>query len=139
MVGRPIRLHLLGAHVQRGAHGHAAGGNAQGPIEAARQAEVGDLHLAGAADQDVLGFDVAMDDVQLAGALQGGRDLGHHPQPRGDGYRFSLFNKLAKVAALDVFQGHEVVAGGLPDRVDLHDVGVRGAGDCLRLGLEARQ
>ena len=46
----------------------------------ARQAEVGDLDLALARQQDVLRLDVAVDDAQFAGALQGGGDLPHDAQ-----------------------------------------------------------
>src|SRR5206468_11103863 len=53
--------------------------------------------------------------------------------------RALLFPVLAEVAALDVFQGHEVQTADLAAVVDLHDIGVGGAGDRLGFLLEAGQ
>ena len=135
-----LALDLLGAHVQRRAHGDAALRQVERLAvvgEAARQAEVGDLDLALARQQDVFRLDVAMDDAQLAGPLQGGGHLAHDAQGQQHLGRPFLVQVFAQVAALDVFQGHVVQAVRLADGVDLHDVGVRGAGDGLGLGLEA--
>ena len=105
----------------------------------ARQAEVGDLHLALAREQDVLRLDVAVDDAQLAGPLQGGGHLPHDAQGQQHFGRPLVRQVLAQVAALDVLQGHVVQAARLAEGVDLDDVGVGGAGDGLGLGLEALQ
>ena len=135
-----LALDLLGTHVQRRAHGDAALRQVQcRPIagQAARQAEVGDLDLALARQQDVFRLDVAVDDAQLAGALQRRRHLAHDAQGQQQIGRSLLGEILAEIAALDVFQGHVRDAVGLADGVDLHDVGVRGLGDGGGLGLEA--
>ena len=73
------------------------------------------------------------------GPLQGGGDLHMMLQAERQFGRPFLLDELAQVAALDVLQGHVVDAVGLADGVDLHDVGVGGAGDRLGLGLEALQ
>ena len=44
------------------------------------QAEVGDLHLPGPVEQDVLGLDVAMDDAMVVCVLEGVADLRHDGQ-----------------------------------------------------------
>src|SRR5262249_56712744 len=121
-------------HVERGAHGDGGLGQVEGlgvVGEAAGQAEVRDLGLALAGQQDVFRLDVAVDDAHLAGPLEGGGDLAHYAQ--ADVYLRGafLFHVFAEVAALDVFQGHVVQPAVLAGGVDLDNVGVGGAGDGL--------
>ena len=80
-----LALDLLGAHEQRRAHRGAGRREIDGLVrgEAARQAEVGHLRLALPGQQDVLRLDVAVDDPQLAGLVQGGRHLPHDAQGEG--------------------------------------------------------
>src|SRR5262249_20996134 len=135
-----LALDLRGAHVERRAHGDAGLGEIEGLSRVGqhgRQAEVGDFDLALARDEDVLRFDVAMDDAQLAGPLNRACDLAHDAEGDEDFRRAFLFEILAQVATLDVLEGHEVEAVGLFDVVDLDDVGVRGPSGGERLRLEA--
>ncbi len=137
-----LAFDLLGAHVQRRTHRHAALRQVEGRTiagQAADQTEVGDLDLALARQQDVLRLDVAVDDAQLAGPLQRRRHLAENAQRQQHVGRTLLEQEFAQVAALDVFQGHVRHTVGLADGVDLDDVGVGGLGDGGGLGLEALQ
>jgi hypothetical protein len=127
---------------KRRAHRHARGGQVERLLlasEAARQAEVRHLDLALARQQDVFRLDVPMHKAQLAGALQGGGRLAHDRQRQRQVGRSLAGQVIPQGAALDIFQGHEVVAVRLTDRIDLHDVGVRDGGDSQGLGVEPFQ
>ncbi len=103
----------------------------------AGDAEVGDLHRTLERQQDVLGADVAVDDVErlprfvflLVRVVQALGRLGHHP--RGHPWRHpgtlapGRRHEPPEVTALDVLHGQEqpLVAEVL-ELVDLHDVGV---------------
>jgi hypothetical protein len=107
--------------------------------EAARQAEVGDLGLALARQQDVFGFDVAVDDAEFAGPLQRGGDLAHDAQGDRQFGRPLAGEEVAEVTPLDVFHRHVVDAVVFADGVDLDDVGVVDAGGRLGLAAEPLQ
>jgi hypothetical protein len=116
---------LLGAHVQRRAHGdaHFRERLGVGAVDAG-EAEVGDLHLAAGAEHDVLGLDVAMDDARFGGFAEGGDDLAEHVEHDAGLERVLAFEHFAQVLAADVLLGDEVDAAGAADFVDLDDVGV---------------
>lgn len=75
----PPAAHLLGRHVLVGADGGAGRGQLRdiGPQDR-RDPEVEDLHRPVAGDQDVAGFEVAVDDRYLVRVRQYGGDLGRH-------------------------------------------------------------
>ena len=117
-----LALDLLGAHVQRRAHGQARLGQVCrgfGAGEDARQAEVGHLDLAPARQQDVLRLDIAMDDAQLAGPLQGRRRLPQDGERQGQIGRPLPVQVLAQVTPLDVLKRHVVQPGFLAGRMTL--------------------
>ncbi|SNQ48326.1 hypothetical protein FRACA_2390007 [Frankia canadensis] len=131
---------LLGGEVADGTQDHAVsqrlGGLAEGPGEA----EVGHLHLAVVAEQDVLGLDVAMDDPGVVG---GGERLHHRLDDLdglGDRQPAARTEMLAQRAAAHQLH-HQVVhqAGG---RVigalveDGDDAGRVQPGDGLGLAVE---
>ena len=65
---------LLGGHVVGGAHDHAGAGH-DGEVGGAGDAEVGEFGGAVGCHEDVRGFDIAMDDAVLVGALEALADL----------------------------------------------------------------
>ena len=73
---------LFGGHVLGGAHDRGAVVVFRGPWSVIRggndasEAEVGDFDLAGLSEEDVFGFDVAVDDAAVVGVLEGVADLG---------------------------------------------------------------
>src|SRR4051794_8920743 len=115
-----LALDLLRAHVQGRAHGDAALRQARRRPrlgEAARQPEIGNLHLPLARHQNVLWLDVAMDDAELAGPLQGGGNLAHDAQAQQYLRWPLLLQVLAQIAPLDELEGHVVVPAPLTDGV----------------------
>ncbi len=66
-----LAANLLRAHVARRADGQAGPGHDRGAAEGFGDAEVGQHRAAVFAEQDVLGLDVAVDDVAAVGVVQG--------------------------------------------------------------------
>jgi len=99
---------LLGGDVGGGAL-DAFGGRARGGGAGdARQAQVGQLHRAVRAEQDVAGFHVAVDQARFApGGVEGAGDDGHQLQRLAVGHALVLGDPFGEVGARDVF--HHVV------------------------------
>ena len=144
----PAAGRLFGAHVAQGPEQVAAMRQVAAALEAG-QAEVGDPEVARAVDQQVAGLDVAVQDAQRVGVLQG---LGRlHGQPgrlaRRTGHDVrraaialvGLAEPIGQRAALDELHGVVVHAPVAADREDRHDVGVVQGRHDLRLDLEPRQ
>jgi hypothetical protein len=98
--------------------------------------EVDHAHAAIRADQDIVGFEVAVDQSGAVRRRQALSGLEKHrerlsPVPRPGA------EPGAAVLAGDVLHGDESLSVGLADLVDLHDVGVRQAGQRLGLALHA--
>ena len=111
-------LVLLGRHI-----GGRAGDLGDALGAGAGEAEVGDARDAVLAEEDVVGFEVAVDHagaVSRGEALTGGDEAGEHGLPRGS----VLAEPGAERATLDVLHGDEGVALVLAELVDLDDVGV---------------
>src|SRR5581483_8069939 len=113
----------LGRHVRWRTDGHAAGGD--GPLEpnAARDAEVGEEDAAGFGfDENIAGFDVAVDDVASMRIDQRARDLGHHGRDELDTLRPFAVEHRAQRFARD--ERHRVVqqAVGFAGDEQGHDV-----------------
>ena len=111
---------------------------------AAGQPEVGQLHLAVIAEQDVGGRDVAVNEAEVAVAVHVGERAGglpHHLQ--GDVERdaragaHAAVPDLAQILALDQLHRDVEVAGDVPRIEGRHQVGVRQAEDHLGLVEEA--
>ena len=128
-VGRALVRDLLGRHVERRADHDARLGQALARL-VAREAEVGEHGRAVlAADEDVRGLDVAVEDPRRVDVVEAARDLlgdleGAPPRDLAPG------DELVEALALDELEDAEervaLEAGG----VDAHDVA---------LGLEARE
>src|SRR5438094_714267 len=110
---------------------------AAAPVAGAGDAEVGDLHLAGSADEDVAGLHVPVDHPVLVGEREGGGDVGADLSrpPRRD--RAVLADDLAQSAPLDVLHDDEVRALLLAPVIGGDDVGVVQVGRGARLAPEA--
>ena len=138
---------LFGGHVRGGADEGADGGGegvvagAVGRVAVARvvgagEAEVEDADAAVLADEDVVGFEVAMDDADGVGggeALAGG---GEDLEDLAPGAAL-VGEPGAQGLAGDQLHGDEELVVDAADLVDLDDVGVGEAGEGLGLALEA--
>ena len=128
-----LAARLLGREVRR-APEHHAGRGVLLLEHAARQPEVGQLHLAEVAEQDVGRRDVAVDQVQVAVAVDVGeragdlaadvqRDVERDAGPRAH----AAVPDLAQVLALDQLHRDEELAVDLAGVEGRHQVGVRQA------------
>ena len=92
------------------------------------ESEVGDFDFAFFGDEDIFGFDIAVDDTGFSGGFESGGDLTHDVECGGE-IEFTAFAKEScEVAALNVFLGDEVESVFVSDGVDLNDIGVVQAG-----------
>ena len=134
---RDLAARLLGREVRRAAE-HDAGRGLLLLEHAARQPEIGQLHLAEVAEQDVGGRDVAVDQVQIAVAVDVGesaRDLASHVQrdvqrdarPGAD----AAVPDLAQILAFDQIHRDVELAVDLAGVEGRHQVGVGQAEDDL--------
>ena len=122
--------HVLGRAGPRPGLRHLAPG-----VDPLGQAEVGDMGLAVAIDQDVVGLQVAMQDAALMGMVHGAGDRRHQPG-RGAEVLPEAGQLILEAAAVDQLHAEEVLALVLADLVDRHDVRVVEVG--RRLGLLAK-
>ena len=136
---RDLAPRLLGGEVRRAAE-HDAGRGLFLLEHAARQPEVRQLHLAEVAEEDVGRRDVAVDEVQVAVAVDVGerardlapdvqRDVERDARPRAD----AAVPDLAQVLAFDQVHRDEELAVDLTGVEGRHQVGVRQTKDDLRL------
>lgn len=137
---------LFGSHVVGGAHGLAcagerAGGGAAGlrlfETEELGESEVGDFYPSAIIEQDILGFDVAMDDPFVVGELEGVADLADDFECLLRVGR-AICDHLPEGWAFDVLH-EEVVeaAGGLTEVENADDVGVVQPGEGTGFAEEA--
>jgi hypothetical protein len=98
---------------------------------------LGGVGSLGGEEEDVGGFEVAVDNAPLVGVVDGpGQGL---QQPgRRAGRPGRALQPVGQAAALDILQGQKGPALVLADFVDLHDVGVAQPGHRLGLGLKPR-
>jgi hypothetical protein len=138
---------LLGRHVARGANdalrlGEVVGfcpGDRPGwglATHDLRDAEVGNLYAALAIEENVLGFDVAVDDAAVVGELEPVTDLGDDGQ-RLRGRESPGPHGQAEVDAVDELHQQVEEAVGLAEVVDGDDVGVVESREGLRLPGES--
>ena len=144
-VDRPVvSAGLLGTHVGKGA-GHVAGLGEPVGLQIARQPEVGEVGPAFDIDEDVGGFDVAVQDLVLVSVGQRAGDPGdeasHALEVVGTGSQPQARVRIefaGESAPLDVLGGQEGSPVLLAEVVDGHDRLVFQASRRPRLGLEAR-
>ena len=133
-----------GALFGGGVGGGAGGGEVDGvggwvgggAVHDGGDAEVGDFDGAGFIDEEVFGFDVAVDDAVVVGALEGVADRGDDGEGFGGGETAGL-EELAEIETVDEFHDEEAAAGGLAEVVDGDDVGVIEGGEGFGFGGEA--
>ena len=106
-------------------------------VERPGDAEVGDLHLAVAGDEDVRRLDVAVDDAARVGRGERERDRdGRVDGPIGTDASL-VAEDVGEAAPVDVLHDDVVGAGRLAPVVDADDVRVVEVGGRLRLAAEA--
>ena len=136
LAGDVVAERLLGRDVVGRAEHAPVGGQAL-LVERAGDPEVGDLGRALLVDQDVLGLDVAVDDVARVRGAERARDLDRVGHRLGDRQAAAAADALLERLALDVLED-DVGAAVVLARVDhADDVRVRELGDRARLAAEA--
>lgn len=136
---------LLGRHVVRGSHGHAAAGQLGREADVvgeAGDAEVADLHRAVGEAHDVGGLQVTVDHALVVGVAEGRGHLFRDVEDHVDGERTRLvvLQQLAEVAPLQEFHDEvEGAAGGavVAEVVDDRHAAVLEGGRHPRLAAEA--
>ena len=101
---------LLGGHVKRGAQTVAALCHRDVFVDHFREAEVGDFHDSLFGYQNVIGLDVAMDDVQAVCFLEGLRADERDVQGIADGKAAQVVHPVLHALAIDVFDGRVIDA-----------------------------
>src|SRR5262249_24847237 len=126
---------LLRGHVRRRAE-PGPGLRQVGERLVARDAEIHQLHAAGARHHDVGRLDVAVDDAAVMRVIERARDL--HGDDRGDveGEPAAPLEEVVEVDALHVLHHDEQRAPLLVEVVDVDDVFVLELGEGQRLPLE---
>ena len=127
---------LLGRDVVGGPEHAAVGGQAL-LVERAGDAEVGDLGRALLVDQDVLGLDVAVDDVAGVGGGERARDLDRVGDRLVDRQAAHAADAVLQRLALDVLEDDVGPAVLLPGVDHADDVRVAELGDGASLAPEA--
>ena len=116
----------LGRDVRHGPE-HVAGRGHRDLGGRSGQAEVGDLGGAVGGNEDVLGFDVAVDDADAVGGTQSLERVGRVAQRLGDREGALRAQELAQVRAVDEFHDEESLARHDPLVEDRDDAGVHDA------------
>ena len=106
-------------------------------IKCACDAEVGHLHVAVVAHENVGGLDVAVHHVVAVCIGKGASDVASHHGGIASGETSLLAKNGGQGAALHVLHCHEIGIAGLAPVVDGHDVGVVQASHGLGLAAEA--
>ena len=123
-------LNLLGTHVERRPERDA---NLRQPdrlpfARDPRQAKIGDFHLAGLGQHDVLRLDIAVDDPLLRRTTQRGNHLPHDVHGRGSIRRAVTRQPLFQVLTGHVLLSNEMDAIDATHFVNLHDIGMHQRG-----------
>ncbi len=128
--------HLFGSHVVWRAHGVAGAGQAQ--VRALGDAEIHHLDRARGVELDVLGLDVAVDDLLLVDVLQGLGHLERDAQLAGQVAGMPVLHGAAQILAAQKLRHHVRAALVLAEVVHAHDVLMSQASGQLGLAQKAR-
>ena len=131
-----LALDLLGRHVERRADDRARLRHSR-LLGGLGQAEVGDVHVIGGVDHDVLGLQVAVDDALVVRGLEAFRRLAEDAQEALGRQLALLLQDRGQVPPVDELHRQELDAVALAEIEDAQDVGVRHAARELDLALEA--
>ncbi len=129
-------LRLLGRDVVGRAEHRAGLGHPALDVERAGDAEVGDLRLAVAVQQDVLRLDVAMDETVAVREREPARDLDRQLERRRDRQWVRLLDQPLEVVAADELEHDELLPTVLAPVDDRDDVRVREDGRRASLAPE---
>lgn len=124
-------LELLRRHVVGCAKGCAGAGEGDGTFFFADDfgdSEVGDLHAAAGVEEDVFGFDIAVEDAFFVGVLECVADFGDDGEGFG-GRKFTHTHGLAEVESVNEFHDEVIEAAGVAEVVDHDDVWMVEAGE----------
>ncbi len=133
-----VTLRLLGTHVKRCTHGHTGLRQVECLLALeATQAEVRHLHSTPLRDQNILGLHVPMDQPLLPGHTDRLRGLLHDRDGQRQVQRPLLPNIIPQVRPLDILHRDVMNLVDVPDRVDVHDIGVVETSNCRRFRMES--
>ena len=135
-----VALRLFGTHIGRRAH-RDPGLRQVDPIrvQIAAEPEVGHLDLTFAGQQQILGFDVAMDQPEFTRRADGHTGLSHNGKRQRIIEPALFLDVIAQVRALHVFHRDEANAFGRPQRINMDDVRMVQFRDGRGLGFEPAQ
>jgi hypothetical protein len=131
-------LDLFGRHVVRGADDRAVFGECGAGrvgVDEFGDSEVSDFHAASLIEQDVFGFDVAVNDALFMGELERLAD-GRDDREGSFGCQTPLAQQLTEGGSVDVFHEQEEHAVGFAEIVHRNDIGMVQPGQGLGLALE---
>ncbi len=130
----PLSGCLLRWHVGRRPHDGPSAGELAVALEPPGQAEVGDVGLSFAIQQDVSGLEVAVDDAALVGVVDCSSECGNQPRRLLRGAP-----EASQRAPLDQLHAEIGVPLELADLVNRHDPGMVEMGRRFALGAEAQR
>ena len=113
---------LLGGDVIKRPYGRAVARHAVGFAQIDGEAQVGELRLPIARDEDVVGVHIAMDQSLTLGVFKPERHLAHEGGGDGGWNRAVFRHHLANVFPLDEFHHEVTLSGRLPFVVNPHEV-----------------
>ncbi len=126
---------LFGRHVGQSADSQPGAGEPFG-ASGTRDAEIGELHSAAGTDQNIGGFDIAVNHAAFVRERQRREHLGNVAERRTD-VDGAILEHLFQTDAFDQFQEHEQAAFNSLRRVERGDVGMLKAGVDFDLAKEA--
>ncbi len=124
--------------MRRTHHSSCLRGHTAGRIQQLGKPEVHEFDLSVAVNQDVLRFDVTVNNAAIVGVLQAVADLRRKTKYIRR-WQIRIAEQLAQVGAIDIFHHDETPRSGLACIVHIDDVGMVELCQCSRFLLEAFQ